>query len=68
MKAYVNIIYKIKRLNILNPHAIEYLKGSGVIVDVIVNLRPTAPLRSIDDIDNAIQMLIVRRNLSISLS
>ena len=39
-------------------HAIEYLKGSGVIVDVIVNLRPTAPLRSIDDIDNAIQMLI----------
>ena len=39
-------------------HALLYLEKRSIIPDIIVNLRPTAPLRESEDIDNAINILL----------
>jgi len=39
-------------------HAIEYLEKNDIKVDLIVFLRPTQPLRTVEDIDNVIKKAI----------
>ena len=40
-------------------HALEWLRvNEGYIPDVVVHLRPTYPMRSAEDIDGAVQMLV----------
>lgn len=40
-------------------HALSYLKEKeGYIPDIVVQLRPTYPIRNVDDIDNMIKILI----------
>ena len=38
-------------------HAILYLEKKGIKTELIVNLRPTAPLRTVEDIDSAIKTM-----------
>jgi N-acylneuraminate cytidylyltransferase/CMP-N,N'-diacetyllegionaminic acid synthase len=38
-------------------HALDELEKFGHAYDVIVDLQPTSPLRVVDDIDNAVEML-----------
>lgn len=38
-------------------HAILYLEKKGIETDLVVNLRPTAPLRTVEDIDSAIRIM-----------
>lgn len=38
-------------------HLIEHLESTGLAIDRIVDLDPTSPLRSLDDIDGAMTML-----------
>lgn len=38
-------------------HAIQYLREIGHNPDILVHLRPTAPLRSVDDLERAIKLL-----------
>ena len=39
-------------------HVLDSLKSEGYVPDVVVLLQPTSPLRTIDDIDNAIKMFL----------
>ena len=38
-------------------HAILYLEKKGIETELVVNLRPTAPLRTVKDIDSAIKTM-----------
>ena len=39
-------------------HAMECLKGDGYLFDILVLLHATAPLRSVEDINNCIKLLV----------
>ena len=39
-------------------HVLDSLKNENYIPDVIILLQPTSPLRSVEDIDNAIELLL----------
>jgi CMP-N,N'-diacetyllegionaminic acid synthase len=39
-------------------HALDFLEKQGYMPDVVVLLEPTSPLRNVEDIDNAIQLLL----------
>jgi CMP-N,N'-diacetyllegionaminic acid synthase len=39
-------------------HAITFLEGKGEYYDIIVDLDVTAPLRTIDDLDNALKLFL----------
>ena len=41
-------------------HAIEFLKENGEHYDAVVLLQPTSPLRTAEDIDKAIELMIIK--------
>ena len=46
-------------------HAVEYLEEKGIKPKIIVILRPTSPLRKVEDINNSIKILLNTKSDSI---
>jgi N-acylneuraminate cytidylyltransferase/CMP-N,N'-diacetyllegionaminic acid synthase len=46
-------------------HAIEFLKNDGNIFDYVVLLQPTSPLRTYEDIDSAIELILEKNESSL---
>ncbi len=46
-------------------HAIDFLKNEGNLFDYVVLLQPTSPLRTYEDIDNAIELIAEKNESSL---
>jgi len=47
-------------------HALDYYESIGRKFDFVVLLQPTSPLRTVDDIDNSIKVLLANNALSVT--